>query len=190
MWEDYTWMNEPAHIDAKEDSFTFITNGDTDFWRNTYYQFNRMTGHALLKDVSSGHFQCSGTFRMNPKNTYDQVGILIYVDEDTWIKCSVEYIPEGPSHLGAVVTSYGYSDWSSQDYSNLHISDEIKFEVTCNSNDVEIYFIHESGKKEQIRIAHLHTPKGTESIKVGPYACSPNELNEGFKAEVLSWSLV
>lgn len=189
MWNDYQWMNKPEKIHEQDDALIFHTKGDTDFWRNTHYQFNRMTGHALLKNIPSEEFRCTGSFRVKPEHTFDQAGILIFVDEDNWIKCSVEYIPEGPSHLGGVVTSYAYSDWSTQDFPNARISEEMTFEIIYQANDVEIYFIDQQGKREQIRIGRLHNPNGVKEIKIGPYACSPNELDQGFEVEVTKWKI-
>lgn len=36
MWQDYEWINQPNKIDMHE-QLKFTTEGDTDFWRNTYY---------------------------------------------------------------------------------------------------------------------------------------------------------
>ncbi|MFC4685257.1 DUF1349 domain-containing protein [Exiguobacterium sp. s149] len=102
MWKSYKWINEPDEVSLGE-SLTFQTAPDTDFWRNTHYGFNRMTAHALVTDVSSKRFTCRATIEMDPSHTYDQAGILLYVNDEHWLKTSVEYIPDGPSHLGAVV---------------------------------------------------------------------------------------
>merc|ERR1719152_327184 len=42
---------------------------------------------------------------------YDQAGATVLVDEDTWMKCGIEYFDDMP-HVSVVVTSNGFSDWS------------------------------------------------------------------------------
>lgn len=183
MWEQYQWMNEPNDVETAE-RLTFHTLPDTDFWRNTHYGFNRMTAHALLTDVTSKRFTCRVTLEMKPNATYDQAGILLYVNDDHWLKTSVEYIPDGPSHLGAVVTSYGYSDWSTRDFSNEEIEGPLTFELVYTDGDVEVFFEYGDGRREQLRIAHLHD---VSTLRIGPYACSPDTDAPGFTVTFTDW---
>lgn len=182
MWQDYEWLNQPNKVDMHE-QIKFTTEGDTDFWRNTYYQFNRMTGHALLKSIPSASFSCRIEVKLDPQQTYDQAGILLYLNEDHWLKVSAEFIPDGKSHLGAVVTSFGYSDWSSRDIENTVFDHALTFELVFKNRDVELYFV-DGETKEQLRIAHLH---GEGDWKVGPYACSPNLEGQGCDIEVIAF---
>ncbi|TCI33513.1 MULTISPECIES: DUF1349 domain-containing protein [unclassified Exiguobacterium] len=98
MWQQYTWINEPKAINVRE-RLTFETEADTDFWRNTHYGFNRMTAHVLLTDVSTEQFTCRATVEMKPSHTYEQAGILLYVNDDHWLKTSIEYIQDFQSHF-------------------------------------------------------------------------------------------
>ena len=54
-------------------------------------------------------------------------------------KTSLEYIPEGPSHLGAVVTNNGYSDWSTQDYPTEAAKQQLRFRIIRKRGDYTIY---------------------------------------------------
>ncbi|MCT4784013.1 MULTISPECIES: DUF1349 domain-containing protein [Exiguobacterium] len=185
MWQQYQWMNEPSDVEAAE-RLTFRTLPDTDFWRNTHYGFNRMTAHALLTGVTAKRFTCRATLEMKPNAMYDQAGILLYVNDDHWLKTSVEYIPDGPSHLGAVVTSHGYSDWSTRDFSNEEMGGPLTFELVYTDGDVEVFFEYGNGTREQLRIAHLHD---VSSLQVGPYACSPDVDAPGFTVTFTDWQL-
>ena len=51
-------------------------------------------------------------------------------------KTSLEYIPEGPSHLGAVVTNNGYSDWSTQDYPTEAAKQQLRFRIIRKRGDL------------------------------------------------------
>lgn len=185
MWKSYKWINEPDEVSLGE-SLTFQTAPDTDFWRNTHYGFNRMTAHALVTDVASKRFICRATIEMDPSHTYDQAGILLYVNDEHWLKTSVEYIPDGPSHLGAVVTSFGYSDWSTRDFPNDAIREPLTFELAYTDGDVEVFFEFEGGTREQLRIAHLHD---VSTLRIGPYACSPDPKASGFNVTISDWTV-
>ena len=182
--KNMSWLNPPTRI-KEESPLRFMTDPDTDFWRNTHYQFNRLTGHALLQDAPSGEFKSRIEVKLKPNATYDQAGILLYVNDDHWVKVSAEFIPDGPSHLGAVVTSFGYSDWSCRDVDNTLFDAPLVFELHYLNQDVTLY--HVTGeRKEQLRIAHLHD---VTDMKIGPYGCSPDVEASGCEVEVLSFSL-
>lgn len=46
------------------------------------------------------------------RHRFDQCGVVMYLDSENWMKCSVEYENERFQHLGSVVTNHGYSDWA------------------------------------------------------------------------------
>ena len=186
MFDTFHWMNRPKQIETTSSPLTFRTDADTDFWRNTHYGFNRMTAHALLTDVTAETFTCRATVTVEPTHTYDQAGLLLYVNDEHWLKTSVEFIPDGPSHLGAVVTSYGYSDWSTRDFANHDITGPLTFELVYTKGDVEVFFEYADGTREQLRIAHLHD---VSTLQVGLYACSPDVDAPGFSVTVTDWSL-
>jgi len=104
------------------------------------------------------------------------------VSDTCWLKTSLEYIPGGPSHLGAVVTNHGYSDWSTQNYANSLVHEPLAFRVERKGSDYTIFVKTPSNPHvwEQIRIAHLHEDPGTTPVKVGIYCCSPMHDGDGF----------
>jgi hypothetical protein len=111
---------------------------------------------------------------------------MVRLSPNYWLKTSVEYEPAGPSRLGAVVTNYGYSDWSTQNY--LTEDNELELRVLREGDDyiVEYSEMRLSGAEQaekdwtQIRIAHLHNAD-KQPIQCGLYACSP--IAAGFRAE-------
>jgi len=90
----------------------------------------------------------------------------------------VEYEPDGPSRLGAVVTNFGYSDWSTQEFPSGPAA--VWLRLRREGDD---YFVDASADGERwqpIRMAHLHEGRG-QTIAGGVYACSPK--GGGFAAE-------
>ena len=114
---DVSWYCPPAQfqIDTETNRLVIKTDAKTDFWQRTHYGFEADNGHFLYREVE-GDFEIMTKVHTYPVNRYDQAGLMIRVSKDTWIKTSVEYNPDGPNQLGAVVTNQGFSDWSSQNF--------------------------------------------------------------------------
>lgn len=53
MASAYRWLNEPASWEGDERDLSLKTDGNTDFWRETFYGFVRDSGHAYLRPVSA-----------------------------------------------------------------------------------------------------------------------------------------
>jgi len=151
----------------------------TDFWQRTHYGFREDSGHLLHLDVA-GDFVLTTRVRFRPAHQYDQAGVMVRVSADCWLKASVEYEPGGPSRLGAVVTNFGYSDWSTQDFATG--PGETWLRVRREGDDYLVDASADGGSWGQIRMAHLHEGRGAE-VSAGVYACSPR--GPGFVAEFL-----
>ncbi len=71
MASAYRWLNEPASWEGDERDLSLKTDGNTDFWRETFYGFVRDSGHAYLRPVS-GDFTASATIVGQYEQLYDQ----------------------------------------------------------------------------------------------------------------------
>jgi len=81
----------------------------SDLWRTTGYGFVHDSGHALLEPLTDGR-AVEVSFVLDFEQIYDQAGVLLRVDEQTWVKSGIE-VSDGVPQLGAVVTRE-FSDWS------------------------------------------------------------------------------
>ncbi|MEV0093449.1 DUF1349 domain-containing protein [Streptomyces sp. NPDC050738] len=160
-------MNAPAAIDRDGDHLLVTTRDKTDFWRTTSYGFVHDDGHALLTDLPAGSavevtFDSAGF-----TDLYDQAGLMVRVDESTWIKAGIEVTDSAP-HLGAVVT-HGSSDWSM-----APVPDWAGRRVTVRASRVgdavTIRARCEDGPWRMVRLAPL-APDAAASA--GPFCCSP-----------------
>ena len=114
-----------------------------------------------------------------PLNQYDQAGLMVRVDADCWLKTAVEFEPEGPSRLGAVVTNGGWSDWSTQDV-EPEAGRHAAYRVTLTGAELLVEArLGDDTPWSQIRLARLHAG-GKGPVLAGLYACSPKE--DGFAA--------
>jgi uncharacterized protein len=104
-----TWLNEPRNWKQENDHLTVFADTHTDFWRKTHYGFVRDNGHFYYETIA-GNFEVETEFRGRYESLYDQAGLMIRLDETTWLKTGIEFVNE-VHYLSAVVTR-DYSDWS------------------------------------------------------------------------------
>ena len=57
------------------------------------------------------------SFTLRPCEQFDQAGIMVLVDENCWVKAGIEFT-DGIPRLSCVVTNDGYSDWSTQEWTD------------------------------------------------------------------------
>ncbi|TXR60461.1 DUF1349 domain-containing protein [Bacillus sp. AY18-3] len=185
--EQLTIMNVPEYYKINDNrSFIVRSKAETDFWLKTHYGFEVMNGHVFYNEMMTD-FQAEVQLCMDPNSKYDQVGLFVMISEKCWLKTSLEYIPDGPSHLGAVVTNNGYSDWSTQDFPTELATQQLHFRIVRKRGDYIIY-VKNSCQWEQIRIAHLMEDIGNAPVKIGFYTCSPSK-NNGFETEFLDFTI-
>ncbi|MDX7992144.1 DUF1349 domain-containing protein [Xenorhabdus sp. Reich] len=108
------WLNEPNSWQSQEGELHVTTDNKTDFWRDTWYGFQRHSGHVFGGYVDD--FQLEGGFTVQFciegqfEQLYDQAGIMVLVDEQHWLKAGVEH-SDGQATIGSVLTNGG-SDWA------------------------------------------------------------------------------
>jgi hypothetical protein len=108
-WHTAAWLNEPPDVQLDGTDLVVTTADNSDFWRTTSYGYVTDTGHALLTPLAADT-AVEVTFLATFDALYDQAGVLVRVDPDSWVKAGVE-MSDGALQLGAVVTN-GLSDWS------------------------------------------------------------------------------
>jgi len=162
------WLNEPEKWVIKPGRLV-ISPGKTDFWARTHYGFIYDNGHFLFHK-STGNFILTTKVR-------DQAGLMVRINEGFWLKTSVEFENENLSRLGVVVTNFGFSDWSTQDFDPEIQEMELKIEK--DGMDYMVYYKTKHWSWSQMRITHIH--KETATVQCGIYACCP--VDTGFQAE-------
>ena len=162
------WLYEPKVWKVGEKGIYVEPDKVTDFWQRTHYGFRNDNAHMFYIEIEKD-FTMTTKVKFNPINQFDQCGLVVRVDEDNWLKTSIEYELDNPPKLGAVVTNLGYSDWSTQELDKQ--VDEAEFRISRQGNDykIEVNVLNKGWR--QLRICHLHSPK--KNVKCGIYCCSP-----------------
>ena len=178
------WYHEPGAWHLTDARLVLWPDGQTDFWQKTHYGFTVDTGHFLYAEVA-GDFSMTTRVRFQPAHRYDQAGLMVRLSPTCWLKTAVEYEPDGPAKLGAVVTNHGYSDWSTQDYPRGR--NELALRIRRAGSDYLVEYRddepaeHAGGGWTQIRLAHLMDDAEGRPVACGLYACSPTAA--GYVAE-------
>lgn len=179
------WMNPPSswRVDSARSRLVIESDPETDFWQRTHYGFQRDNGHFLYCAAPESAV-ITAQFHSYPAHQYDQAGLMVRFSETCWLKASVEFEPDGPSPLGAVVTNHGYSDWSLQEFSAPSCDGCLSYCLRVKLQGTEVQVEHsatEFGPWRLIRMARL-SPEAGNQAACGIYACSPQA--RGYRAEI------
>ncbi len=174
--EALSWINEPKNYTIKETEILIDTEPGTDFWQRTYYGFQNDNAPALLIKTSEQYFLFLVKTEFDSRHRFDQCGVIVYQNSESWIKASIEYENETFQRLGSVVTNLGYSDWATTD---IPASQKyMYYRLSRRKQDFCIENSYDGVNYKQMRIAHLF--EGDNEIQLGIYACSPEHST--FKA--------
>lgn len=173
--ENLIYSNFPQ-AEIKNDVLEFTTKPNTDLWQKTYYGFQNDNAPFIQTKIDEKYFSFTLKVNFFSKRRFDQAGVILYLDSENWLKASVEYENEKIQRLGSVVTNNSFSDWATVD-----ISAEIKemyYRLSRRESDFCIENSLDGINFKQMRICHLS--KAENEIKIGIYACSPEDSS--FKA--------
>jgi regulation of enolase protein 1 (concanavalin A-like superfamily) len=104
-----TWLNPPLAIEENGAKLLVTAKDQSDFWRTTSYGFIHDSGHVLLNEFPQDS-SVELTWLLNYSEQFDQAGLMVWANDENWIKAGIEYA-DGAPQLGAVVTRE-VSDWS------------------------------------------------------------------------------
>jgi regulation of enolase protein 1 (concanavalin A-like superfamily) len=166
------WFCKPDKFSLEGLGLTIWPDAKTDFWQRTHYGFQNDNGHFLYAEMESD-FEMTTKVRFAPMHQYDQAGLMVRISSDFWIKTSIEFEPDEPNRLGAVVTRHGYSDWSTQDIAKNILEYQLRIRQEGEDYIVD-YRQSDMEGWTQLRVAHLENEEQA-AVQCGLYACSPVE---------------
>jgi len=85
------WYNEPPFWSEQEQKITVTAGVKTDFWRKTHYGFIRDNGNFYYQELT-GDFTATVKITGQYEVLYDQAGLMIRLDEETCLKCGIEFV--------------------------------------------------------------------------------------------------
>jgi len=177
-WSAGRWTNEPVDVVTDGDGLHVAAREGSDAWRLTSYGFIHSTEHALLtafEPASAVEVQ----FRLDFAEQFDQAGLFVKVDDESWIKAGVE-LSDGEESLGAVVTR-GSSDWSLSPVPTW-TGRLVTIRGSWSGNALTVRARVDDEPWRLVRVAPLDadTP-----VMAGPFCCAPTR--SGLSVHFTSW---
>ncbi len=166
------WYNEPAKWSVDEDNLTMAVTPKSDYWRKTHYGFTADDGPFYFCNVS-GDFEVSVKITGDYQFQYDQMGLMLRIDDKHWIKTGIEYV-DGVYKFSAVVTN-DFSSWNVIPLPGKPVS--IWIRAIRKKDAVEIFYSMDGIIFILSNLAYFHE---NQSAMVGMMAASPT--GEGFNA--------
>lgn len=178
-WDEGQWLNPPVSVVADGEHLLVTAAEGSDFWRTTSYGFVHDDGHALLAPLPVGS-ATEVDFVLDYDQTYDQAGVLVRVEETSWVKAAVEH-SDGAPQLGAVVTR-DVSDWSVAPV-NQWFGAVVTIRVSRAGDALTVRAHAEDGAWRLVRVAPLD-PDAT--VNAGPLLCAPTRA--GLTVRFTRWA--
>ena len=170
--EKMTWFNEPSQWEIKDKKLTMMVTPQSDYWRISHYGFT-VDDAPFYYSTYGGEFETKVKITGDYKARFDQMGLMLRVDAQNYIKAGVEFV-DGKFNLSTVVT-HKTSDWS---VITLEKSPPFVWIKAVRRLDaVEVFYSFDDKEYIMMRNAYLqdNTP-----VQVGLMAACPD--GNGFKA--------
>ncbi|WP_138759924.1 DUF1349 domain-containing protein [Modestobacter altitudinis] len=163
-WSAGSWTTAPAAVVEEGPDLLVTAVEGSDAWRHTSYGFVHDDAHALLTPLDGA---VEVTFDADFDQQFDQAGLLLRADPETWLKSGVEF-SDGALQLGAVVT-LGRSDWSV-----APVPGWAGRRVTVRaSRDGDAVTVRARVHDEPFRLVRLAPFPAGATVLAGPYCCAP-----------------
>lgn len=166
-------FNEPEKWEIKDkNTFSMFVPAKTDYWRISHYGFT-VDDAPFYYATYGGEFEVKVKITGNYVTTFDQMGIMLRINEEEWIKSGVEFV-NGKQNVSAVVT-HKTSDWSVVELSQAPTS--IWMKAVRKLDAVEIFYSLDDKKYTMLRTCYF---KDNAPVMVGLVAACPD--GKGFNA--------
>ena len=177
---DAEWHEAPPEWNLSAGILNVVTADRTDFWQDTFYGFQRDNGHFFGARVE-GDFTAIVTFDGIYEVLYDQIGMMVRVDAQNWIKTGIEF-SDGSTNFSAVITREGRSDWSVMAVPRVSGPQQVR--LTRIGAAIIVHFLDAQGSWQLLRLGDFRAPS---SVRLGPMTCSPER--KGLQARFLGFEV-
>lgn len=171
--EKMQWFNEPKKWSISNNTLNVFITPKTDYWRISHYGFT-VDDAPFYYATYGGEFEAKVKITGQYKARFDQMGLMLRINEKNYIKTGVEFV-DGKFNISTVATDKT-SDWSVMPLDKTPPFVWIK--AVRRLDAVEIYFSYDDKTWTMTRNAPLadNTP-----VMVGLMGASPD--GNGFEAK-------
>ena len=177
--EKMNWFNEPQKWEIKDNTLLMQVTPKSDYWRISHYGFT-VDDAPFYYTTYGGEFEVKVKLTGDYKVRFDQMGLMIRIDQKNYIKTGVEFV-DGKYNISTVVTN-NKSDWSVNALEKVPPFVWIK--AVRRLDAVEIYYSLDDKNYVMTRNAPLadNTP-----VMIGLMAACPD--GNGFEAKFEHFSV-
>ncbi|MDP5200603.1 DUF1349 domain-containing protein [Flavobacterium sp. DG2-3] len=167
------WFNEPEKWEIKNNALMMNVTANSDYWRISHYGFTVDDAPFYYANYG-GEFEAKVKLTGNYIARFDQMGLMIRIDEKNYIKTGVEFV-DGKFNVSTVVT-HDKSDWSVTTLEK--VPPFIWIKAVRRLDAVEIFYSFDDKNYIMTRNAPL---QDNAPVMVGLMAASPD--GKGFEAK-------
>lgn len=171
--EKMQWFNEPEKWEIKNNTLSMFVTPQSDYWRISHYGFT-VDDAPFYYATYGGEFEVKVKITGDYKARFDQMGLMLRIDHENYIKAGVEFV-DGKFNLSTVVT-HKTSDWSVIALDNTPSFVWIK--AVRRLDAVEVLYSFDDKTYTMMRNAHL---QDNIPVMVGLMAACPD--GKGFDAK-------
>lgn len=173
------WFNEPEKWEIKNNALIMNVTANSDYWRISHYGFTVDDAPFYYANYG-GEFEAKVKLTGNYIARFDQMGLMIRIDEKNYIKTGVEFV-DGKFNVSTVVT-HDKSDWSVTTLDK--VPPFIWIKAVRRLDAVEIFYSFDDKNYIMTRNAPL---QDNVPVMVGLMAASPD--GKGFEAKFENFSV-
>ncbi len=177
-WSAGSWTTPPAAVAERDGDLLVTAVAGSDAWRHTAYGFVHDDAHGLLAPLPP-EAALEVDLDVDLTEQFDQAGVLLRANEETWVKAGVE-LADGAPQLGAVVT-IGRSDWSVRPVP-AWAGRRATIRLSRSGDAVTVRARVDDEPFELVRVAPF--PAGIPAA-AGPYCCAPTRA--GLEVRFRAW---
>lgn len=177
--EKLQWFNEPEKWSIKNNALSMFVTPQSDYWRISHYGFT-VDDAPFYYGTYGGEFEAKVKITGEYKARFDQMGLMIRIDQENYIKAGIEFV-DGKYNLSTVVT-HKTSDWSVITLDKTPAFVWIK--AVRRLDAVEVFYSFDD--KEYIMMRNAHLQDNTPAM-VGLMAACPD--GSGFNATFEQFSV-
>lgn len=167
------WFNEPEKWEIKDNALSMFVTPQSDYWRISHYGFT-VDDAPFYYSTYGGEFEVKVKITGDYKVRFDQMGLMLRIDHENYIKAGVEFV-DGKYNLSTVVT-HKTSDWSV-----ISLDQKIPYvwiKAVRRLDAVEVFYSFDDKTYTMMRNAHL---QDNVPVMVGLMAACPD--GNGFDAK-------
>ena len=177
--EKMQWFNEPQKWEIKHNALTMSVTPQSDYWRISHYGFT-VDDAPFYYSTYGGEFETKVKITGNYKARFDQMGLMLRIDHENYIKAGIEFV-DGKYNLSTVVT-HKTSDWSVTTLDK--VPEFVWIKAVRRLDAVEVFYSFDDKTYIMMRNAHL---QDNVPVMVGFMAASPD--GNGFQAKFENFSV-